>query len=161
MISTFIGELFKTALSFVKGKMVYVYLAIGISLITIVSFAYWHYNNLVNEVATLRTDKAQLQVSVKTQQETIGKALSTIDEWKASQKQMTATLDAMMKASEDANKDVKRLSNIFAKHNLTELSSKKPKLIENAINSGTNDAMRLLICTSGDKGCDDGSGKTR
>lgn len=139
--------------AFVKEKIGIVNLIAGLAIIAIVILAIWHYNSLINEVNTLRSDKAKLEVAVQTQKETIDAAVKTIKEWKDAQTKLIATVEQMSKVSADANKDLKKLTTIYAKHNLTELSSKRPALVEDAVNRGTADALRLLSCASGNQDC--------
>lgn len=139
--------------AFIFKKVGGINLAVILTIITIVILAVWHYNGLINELTTLRSDKVKLETAVETQKDIIDKAVKTIKEWKDSQDKLIATMEEMARISADANTNFKTLTELYSKHDLELLSSKKPKLIENSINRGTSDALRMLACTTGDKNC--------
>lgn len=137
----------------VKDRVGTLNLVLMVAGFTVVSLFIWHYNSIISERDTLRKDNATLESTVKTQKDTINKAVAAIGEWKDSQTKLINKIDEMSKVSADANKSVKRLTTIFAKHDLGKLSSKHPELIQDLINRGTADNMRLLSCASGDTDC--------
>jgi len=117
---------------------------------------YFYVTGLQNDVKTLTANNATLELSVKTQGETIQAQEDNIVRWEEAQAAMQVQLEAMARVATEARSESRRLQNVFANHNLEELARRKPTLIERRINSGTDDSIRLLECaSSGRSNCSD------
>jgi DNA-binding MarR family transcriptional regulator len=57
---------------------------------------------------------------------------------------MLAKVETLTEENQKAQEEVKNIREKFAKHDLTVLSLKKPKLIEKIINKGTKDVLNEL-----------------
>lgn len=134
----------------------YVFAALGLAIVTAVALAYMHYNNLVNQVVTLKADSATYKSAISTQKDTIKAATDTIAEWKTSQAELQAKVKEMTQVAQDAQAETRRLNDVFAKHDLEKLSIAKPELVEDAVNAGTSRVGKLLECASAVAGGDCG-----
>ena len=97
-----------------------------------------YYKHTQEELLTLATDKAKLDAAVQEQQLAI-QAIQT------QYKQQTTSLMAL--ASSNASLSVERdeLSNKLMKHDLEELSRRKPALVETRINNGTKELFSSFM----------------
>lgn len=141
----------------------YVYIAGGVFILTVASVAIWHYNAVTSELAAEKVKNTTLSNAVVLQTQTINAAKADIVKWQVAQKQLTDTIAALNKANQEAQLYTRRLSEIYAQHNLEDLSRHDPSAIETRINRGTDSAERLLTCVSGSdySNCGDGSTHTR
>lgn len=132
----------------------------ALAVVTIIGLGYRHYTGLIDSVATLTANNAQLETAVGQQKQTIAAQQDAIGEWQQSQDELLSRVDELQAVAEEAAKETRRLNDIFARHDLTELARRKPGLIERRINSGTRAAGRMLECASGARGadCPDGAG---
>lgn len=108
----------------------------------LVGLGYSHYLGLLNEVDELKFQNEK-------QQQIIASQNDAIMNWEKNNKKLTELIENMQKVSEQANKQIDILNDIFSKHDIENLAKEKPKLIENRINNGTADIMRMLECSSG------------
>lgn len=143
----------KLITSFIPAKLIYALVA-GAVVLSIFYFGFRHYSDMVDDIAMLNADKAKLEVSVKLQKQTIQVKDEAIDKWEAAQKELIATIEAMAEVSAAATAETRKINDLFADHNLSELSKRKPGLIEKRINRGSARSDRLLYCASGGAGRD-------
>lgn len=147
----------------ISGIKSYIYLAIIGLTLTVVTYAVWHYNIMVRDLAKEKSANTILKATVDTQNQTIDSAKANIEEWKKAQTNWQATineLNAQNNADEQRERD---LYAIFQKHDLVTLSIKDPDGIEHRINLATANTMLLLECYSGseDKRCPTKIGTTK
>lgn len=125
-------------------------------------FAYQHYNNLVNTVATLQADNASLIAAVDAQMGAIDAQQAALVEWRQAQQALMSRLDEVARIDEDAAAYARRLNDVFAEHDLARLASERPGLVETRANDGTAELFRLFECATGASGddCPDRGGPT-
>jgi septal ring factor EnvC (AmiA/AmiB activator) len=90
----------------------------------------WYYKYSQDIIMTLQANNAKLEVAINTQKETIASM-------KESFERQAAALTDLSAANQALNNEKDALSTKLMKHDLEELSRKKPGLIERRINSGT------------------------
>ena len=129
--------IFSTAKVYIYGAIAGVVLLAGIA-------AWWYYSWSQDEINTLRTNNAQLTTAVQQQEQTI----ATLKQ--DGQKQFE-TLQETNRKFQVAREDNDRLKGILGKHNLGFLATQKPKLVERAVNRGTDHAGRCFELISGAK----------
>lgn len=112
---------------------------------------YRHYTNLLETVEVLTENNFKLEAAVEVQGMALDASLSAIDKWQTSQLELQKKVEESIQVSNEAQNELRRITNVFAKHNFTELSRRKPGLIERRINTGTDSSIRMLECASGAK----------
>tara|TARA_R110000803_G_scaffold17479_15_gene47074 strand:- start:282 stop:656 length:375 start_codon:yes stop_codon:yes gene_type:complete len=90
----------------------------------------WYYKYSQDIIMTLQTNNAKLEVAITTQKE-------TITSMKENFERQAAALTGLSLANQSLNDEKDALSTKLMKHDLEELSRRKPVLIERRINSGT------------------------
>lgn len=126
-----------TAKLYIYGILAGVILAAGIA-------AYWYYSWSQNEIKTLTANNEKLTLAVETQKE-------TITNLKADGQQQFETLQQTNQKFQDARIENNKLKEILGKHNIGYLATQKPKLVEKAVNRGTDHAGRCMELLSGAK----------
>lgn len=128
-----------------------------VAVVTSIGLGYKHYSGLLATVDVLTATNAKLETSISVQGVTIDAQESALGVWQNSQANLLARVDEMLIASTEATSEARRLHEIFAQHDLSELAKAKPGLIENRINSGSDRIGSLLECASGssDPSCSD------
>ena len=146
-------------LSSIKG-----YLIGAAIVLPLLGFMYWQNTNLTAKNEANLQIMQQQDLAIKAKDKINEKILTTIDKWDAAQQELIQKMEELKNVSEEANKETRRLTDVFSKHNLTKLAARKPSLIEKRINRGTVAAFRVLECASGstDRSCsadDKGTGE--
>lgn len=155
------GLIFNAVTSFIPGGKLGVMAIVGVALAGIVGGAYWHYTGLLEDINQLREDRVVLQLQVAGKDAAIKDRDGAITEWKAAVDEIQIQTDEAWRVADEARAHVRRLEDVFAGHDLTELAKKKPGLIERRINSGTADVLRMLECASGETfSCSDTDGRS-
>lgn len=93
---------------------------------------------LQSENETLRTNQAKLEQSIATQNESIKNYL-------ANQKRQTEQITLLETQRQEAQRELSKLRDTFAKHDIGKLALAKPKLIENIVNKGTKKVKDDMI----------------
>ena len=93
---------------------------------------------LQTENETLRTNQAKLEQSIATQNESIKNYL-------ANQKRQTEQITLLETQRQEAQRELSKLRDTFAKHDIGKLALAKPKLIENIVNKGTKKVKDDMI----------------
>lgn len=93
---------------------------------------------LQSENETLRTNQAKLEQSIATQNESIKNYL-------ANQKRQTEQITLLESQRQEAQRELSKLRDTFAKHDIGKLALAKPKLIENIVNKGTKKVKEDMI----------------
>lgn len=128
------------------------YAALCAAVIGVVGLGYWHYTTLVDDLATERARTATLQETVTQQRAIISKAVQVNEKWVQEAERTRQTLEELKVVQSDASAEARKLNDAFAKHNLQDLSTAKPGLIERRLNDGSDRALRLLEQATGAPG---------
>ena len=105
-------------------------LALGGLLLISLSSSTWYINKLQDQISVLKGNQIALESSIKQQNESIKQHLTK-------QKQTQEQVNVLTAKNQEAQREVNKLKNTFAKHDLDNLALAKPKLIENIVNKGT------------------------
>ena len=90
------------------------------------------------ENETLRANQAKLEQSIADQNESIKNYL-------ANQKRQTEQITLLETQRQEAQRELNKLRDTFAKHDIGKLALAKPKLIENIVNKGTKKVKDDMI----------------
>jgi|TARA_R100000479_G_scaffold171034_2_gene114193 septal ring factor EnvC (AmiA/AmiB activator) len=90
------------------------------------------------ENETLRANQAKLEQSIADQNESIKNYL-------ANQKRQTEQITLLETQRQEAQRELSKLRDTFAKHDIGKLALAKPKLIENIVNKGTKKVKDDMI----------------
>jgi cell division protein FtsB len=93
---------------------------------------------LLEQIATLKGNQMILESKISEQNESIKQYL-------AKQEQLSANLNALETENQNALREVNKLRNTFAKHDLDNLALNKPKLVEKMVNRGTKRVIDNLV----------------
>jgi len=93
---------------------------------------------LVKQIATLKSNQLILESKISEQNESIKQYL-------AKQEQLSASLGVLEADKQNALREVTKLRNTFAKHDLDNLALNKPKLVEKMVNRGTKRVIDNLV----------------
>ena len=93
---------------------------------------------LVKQIATLKSNQIVLESKISEQNDSIKQYL-------AKQEQLSANLNALETENQNALREVTKLRNTFAKHDLDNLALNKPKLVEKMVNRGTKRVIDNLV----------------
>lgn len=93
---------------------------------------------LQSENETLRANQAKLEQSIADQNESIKNYL-------ANQKRQTEQITLLETQRQEAQRELSKLRDTFAKHDIGKLALAKPKLIENIVNKGTKKVKDDMI----------------
>lgn len=120
------------------------YFMIGglVLLLSMIGGAYFYYTSTQNKIQTLIENNTKLESAVNTQSETISNLLSNQEKINRLNNELTINLQ-ISESSRD------KLLDTLHKHNLTNLSIKKPGLIEKRINDGTKKVFKNLESITG------------
>lgn len=125
-----------------------------IAIAALFGLGYWYVESIRQENISLRHDVTTLTTTVDTQHRTIDTMSDAIDEWEAAQVRMANTYRELAEESREALAETRRLNDVFANHDFSNLLSERPGLMEQRINRGTDDIIRMLECASGNKDTD-------
>ena len=89
----------------------------------------WYVDRLHDQIAILKGNQIALESEVQKQNASIEKFLSD-------QKENQSKLNDMALANQEAQREVTKLRNTFAKHDLDNLAINKPALVEKMVNRG-------------------------
>ena len=93
---------------------------------------------LFNQLSQSKANQIVLEDKISEQNESIKQYL-------AKQEQLSANLNALEIDKQNALREVNKLRNTFAKHDLDNLALNKPGLIEKIVNKGTKQVMTDLV----------------
>jgi hypothetical protein len=119
-----------------------IYAMIGVAIATMVAGFYWYYQDSQKRIMDLMANQAKLEVAVATQEE-------TIKQQQADMKKQAETLKEVNDAFAKAQADKQNLTDKLMKHDLGKLAEKKPGLVEEKINRGTDNVGRCFEILSG------------
>lgn len=113
-------------------------LILGGLLIATASSSIWYIDRLQDQISVLKGNQIALESSIKEQNDSIKQHL-------AKQKQTQEQVNVLTAKNQEAQREVNKLKNTFAKHDLDNLALAKPKLIEKIVNKGTKQVKQDLI----------------
>jgi hypothetical protein len=93
---------------------------------------------LLEQIATLKSNQIVLEGKITEQNDSIKQYL-------AKQEQLSVDLGLLEADKQNALREVTKLRNTFAKHDLDNLALNKPKLVEKIINRGTKQVIDNLV----------------
>ena len=100
--------------------------------------SFWYIDRLQDNIAVLKANAMTLEAEIQAQNESIKKHLAQV--------QKTQQLnDKLAKQHQEAQREVNKLRNTFAKHDLDNLAINKPSLVEKMVNRGTKRVKEELI----------------
>ena len=113
-------------------------LILGGLLLASIAGSTWYVDRLHDQIAILKGNQIALESEVQKQNASIEKFLSD-------QKENQSKLNDMALANQEAQREVTKLRNTFAKHDLDNLAINKPALVEKMVNRGTKRVKDELI----------------
>jgi uncharacterized protein YhbP (UPF0306 family) len=112
--------------------------ATTVILAMLASSGYMYYQTSQHRIKVLTEVNSKLALKIDVQ-------AKTITEIQLQYKQQTAALTSLNKSNASLYLEKEQLSNKLMKHDLEELSKRKPALIETRINNGTKELFRSLV----------------
>ena len=111
---------------------------LGGLLVTSVTGSLWYIDRLQDEVSTLKGNQLMLESEIQKQNDSIKSFLEQ-------QKKNAEQLQSMTASNQEAQREVSKLRNTFAKHDLDNLAINKPALVQKMVNRGTARVKKELI----------------
>ena len=111
---------------------------LGLMLVLSVAGSAWYIDRLQDEISVLKGNAIALEPQINQQNEAIKQHL-------AKQQQTQNQVNALTKKNQEAERQVAKLRDTFAKHDLDNLALAKPKLIETRVNKGTARVKNELV----------------
>jgi uncharacterized protein HemX len=102
---------------------------------------WWYISHLQNKAADLEKEVLLNKVEIETQKEQTKAVLNGLNDEIAKSKERQKAVDELRQNYEENSEGIKKLQETFSKHNLEQLSTKKPKLIEKIINKATRKSI--------------------
>lgn len=115
---------------------------IGVAVATMVAGFYWYYQDSQKRIMDLMANQAKLETAVAIQE-------ATIKQQQEDMAKQAATLEKVNDAFAKAQADKQILTDKLMKHDLGKLAEKKPGLVEEKINRGTDNVGRCFEILSG------------
>ena len=111
---------------------------LGGLLVVSLSGSVWYINYLQDQIATLKGNQLILETEIEQQNADIKKLLSD-------QQTLQTNINSLEKDKQESEREVNRLRETFAKHDLDNLALQKPGLIQTRVNKGTKRVKDTLI----------------
>ena len=111
---------------------------LGLMLVLSVAGSAWYIDRLQDEISVLKGNAIALETQINQQNESIKQHL-------AKQQQTQNQVNALTKKNQEAERQVAKLRDTFAKHDLDNLALAKPKLIETRVNKRTARVKNELV----------------
>lgn len=128
-------------------------LILGGLLLASIAGSTWYIERLNDQIAILKSNQIALENEVQKQNDSIEKFL-------ADQKENQVKLNDMALANQEAQREVNKLRNTFAKHDLDNLAINKPTLVQKMVNRGTKRVKDDLISITNPNQFDDNATET-
>ena len=128
-------------------------LILGGLLLASIAGSTWYIERLNDQIAILKGNQIALENEVQKQNASIEKFLSD-------QKENQSKLNNMALANQEAQREVNKLRNTFAKHDLDNLAINKPTLVQKMVNRGTKRVKDDLISITNPNQFDDNATET-
>lgn len=113
-------------------------LILGGLLLATAAGSIWYIDRLQDNIAILKANAMTLEAEIKVQNESIKKHLAQVQKTQQLNEQLAIK-------NQEAQREVTKLRDTFAKHDLDNLALAKPKLIEKIVNKGTKQVKEDLI----------------
>ena len=113
-------------------------LILGGLLIASLAGSAWYVDYLLDQISILKGNQIALESEVKKQNESIANYLEK-------QKENQSKLNDMAVQNQEAQREVNKLRNTFAKHDLDNLAINKPALVQKMVNRGTARVKKELV----------------
>jgi hypothetical protein len=111
--------------------------------------AYWYISNMQVSINDLIASNESLALKLQAEEMNNKLALENIDQLRNAQDELVRSVQEMQDNQIAARAELERLDGIFSEHNFGALAQSKPGLIENRVNRGTADVIRMLECATG------------
>ena len=112
------------------------------AILFIVSGSFFAYYKVASaEIATLKDNNIRLTLAIEEQKQTIATIQSKYE-------QQASSLTSLLSSNSTLSKEKEELSNKLMKHDLEELSRRKPALVETRINNGTKELFNSFVTLS-------------
>ena len=98
----------------------------------------WYIDRLQDNISTLKANAQILETQIAEQNAKIKQHLEK-------QQKTQEQINTLTAKNQESQREVNKLRNTFAKHDLDNLALAKPKLIENIVNKGTKKVKEELI----------------
>jgi len=113
-------------------------LILGGLLLSSIAGSVWYIDRLQDNISTLKANAQILEKEIAEQNTKIKQHLEK-------QQKTQEQINTLTAKNQEAQREVNKLKNTFAKHDLDNLALAKPKLIENIVNKGTKKVKDELI----------------
>ena len=113
-------------------------LILGGLLFSSIAGSAWYIDRLQDNISTLKANAQILQTQIAEQNAKIKQHLEK-------QQKTQEQINTLTAKNQESQREVNKLKNTFAKHDLDNLALAKPKLIENIVNKGTKKVKDELI----------------
>ena len=113
-------------------------LILGGLLLSSIAGSVWYIDRLQDNISTLKANAQILETQIAEQNAKIKQHLEK-------QQKTQEQINTLTAKNQEAQREVNKLKNTFAKHDLDNLALAKPKLIENIVNKGTKKVKEELI----------------
>jgi len=113
-------------------------LILGGLLFSLLAGSVWYVDYLHDQISILKGNQIALESEVQKQNESITNYLED-------QKKNQSKLNDMAIQNQEAQREVNKLRNTFAKHDLDNLAINKPALVQKMVNRGTARVKKELI----------------
>lgn len=117
-------------------------------LIGILGAGYWHYTSILDDRTEALAQVREVEIVKKIQEKTINDLTIALNKEREKMREFQEVLTELATVQKNANKEARRLNDVLSKHDLNALSLAKPGLIENRINAGTADILRMFEQTT-------------
>jgi septal ring factor EnvC (AmiA/AmiB activator) len=101
-----------------------------ILLVSVTSGSAWYIDRLLDQISQLKANAQILETEIAEQN-------ADIEGLIADAKKTQDTVIELQKKNQEAQKEVSKLRQTFARHDMNDLALNKPKLIEKSVNKGT------------------------
>ena len=115
-------------------------LAIGIGIMLVISMtgSIWYINYLQDQIATLKGNQLILETEIKQQNDDLQRLIATA-------KNTQIQINSLEKEKQESEREVNKLRDTFARHDLDNLALQKPGLIQTRVNKGTKRVKDTLV----------------
>ena len=113
-------------------------LILGFLLVTSLGGSMVYINMLKKDNEILKSNQAKLEQSIQEQNESIERHL-------ANQKRQQEQIGVLEAQRQEAQREVNKLRDTFARHDLDNLALAKPNLVQNIVNKGTKKVKQDLV----------------
>ena len=115
-------------------------LAIGIAIMLVISMtgSIWYINYLQDQIATLKGNQLILETEIKQQNDDLQRLIATA-------KNTQIQINSLEKEKQESEREVNKLRDTFARHDLDNLALQKPGLIQTRVNKGTKRVKDTLV----------------